>query len=196
MDKHTIDRRELLFNRDSRTPLLGGLAITLLGFGASFLIGDINSEQGQAYVAQAQSNINALCSVIIFVSATILTLMFTVLSISTNSRIKLKSEFYRRIKQIALYDIILFVITTLMFLIFNFPAEESEAIPTDYYKVIFHLTVLATSFIGGLLVALMLLIYFTINDLTDIFGFRSHHPMIQSTGEEKKRWKAPVKKES
>jgi len=196
LKQKSIDRRELLFNRDSRTPLLGGLAITIVGFGASFLIGDINSEQGHAFVVKAQNNINALCSVIIFVSATILTLMFTVLSISTNSRIKLKSEFYRRIKQIALYDILLFVITTLMFLIFNFPAEETGFIPTKYYKTIFHLTVFATSFIGGLLVALMLMIYFTINDLTDIFGFRANHPMVFDSGEEKKSFRAPVKKGS
>lgn len=143
---------------------------------------------------QAQSEINSLCTVVIFVAATILTLMFTVLSISTNSRIKLKSEFYRRIKQIALYDIILFVVTTMMFLTFNFPAEEPGAIPTKYYKLIFHGTAFATSFVGGLLVALMLMIYFTINDLTDIFGYRANHPMIHDSGEKSNKRHFPLTK--
>ncbi len=173
-----------MFNKDSRWPLLGGGIITFLGLGVAVLIGEIEGYKAKQFLDQSQNNINMLCNTIVLASATILALLFTVLSLSTGTSIKLKNAFYRRIKQVALFDTILFIITIFIFLTLNFPVDKAGDIPPVWYKGIYYLTAVAASIIGGLIVTVILLLYHTVSDLIHILGFGSDHPMAEIDDEE------------
>lgn len=166
-----------MFNKDSRIPIIGGSAITLIGLTVAILIGEINTYEAKHFMHEQQNNINMLCNTIILSSATILALLFTVLGLSTGTEITLKKAFYSRIKQVALFDTLCFVITMCVFLSLNFPVEKAGDIPTIYYQVIYYVTAVSASLIGGMIVSVILLLYYTINDLIHILGFGSEHPM-------------------
>lgn len=174
----------LLFNRDSKWPIIGGGIITFLGLSAAVLIGQIGGTQAKHFLSQSQSNINTLFNTIVLSSSTILALLFTVLSLSSGTKVKLKDAFYSRIKQVALFDTILFVITMFIFLTLNFPVEKSGDIPDFWYKVIYYVTAVAASIIGGMIVTVILLLYNTISDLIHILGFGADHPMAEVPDDE------------
>ncbi len=176
----------LIINKDSRYPLLGGGIITFLGLAAAVLIREINSYEAKQFMNSSQSNINMLCNTIILASATILALLFTVLGLSSGTEIKLKKAFYRRIKQVALFDTICFVMTMIVFLSLNFPIEKSGDVPTFYYKAIYYATAIAASIIGGMMVTVILLLYNTISDLIHILGYGSKHRMADLQEKEEK----------
>ena len=167
----------LIFNKDSRIPLIGGGIVTLLGLTAAILVGQIGDYQAKHFLAQSQNNINVLCNTIVLASATILALLFTVLGLSSSTDINLKNAFYRRIKQLALFDTILFIITMFIFLTLNFPVEKAGDIPAFWYKMIYYVTAVSASIIGGMVVTVIMLLYSTISDLIHILGFGSDHPM-------------------
>lgn len=174
----------LLFNRDSKWPLLGGGVITLLGLTAAILIGQIGEAQAKHFLSQSQNNINILCNTIVLSSSTILALLFTVLSLSSGTKVKLKDAFYSRIKQVAFFDTILFIITMFIFLTLNFPVEKSGEIPDIWYKIIYYVTAVSASIIGGMIVTVILLLYNTISDLIHILGFGADHHMAEVPDDE------------
>ncbi len=174
----------LIFNRESRTPLLGGAVVTTLCITAAILIGSIEGYQAKQFMEHSQNNINMLCNTIVLASATILALLFTVLGLSSGTKVKLKNAFYLRIKQVALFDTIVFVLTVIIFLGLNFPVAKSDAIPPSWYKAIYYTTALSASVIGGLIVTVILLLYNTISDLIHILGFGAKHRMAHIEEEE------------
>ncbi len=167
----------LIFNRDSRNPILGGAVVTTLGLTAAVLIGTIKGYEAKQFLSNSQQNINMLCNTIVLASATILALLFTVLGLTSGTEIDLKARFYRRIKQLALFDTIVFVITIVIFLSLNFPIAKSGDVPPIWYQVIYYVTAVAASIIGGLIVTVILLLYSTISDLIHILGYDDDHYM-------------------
>lgn len=68
--------------------------------------------------------INTLCNTIVLVSATILALLLTVLSISTDSSSRLKEDHYKNVLTIAKLDTVVFIVAMIAFLLLNIPITE------------------------------------------------------------------------
>lgn len=158
-------------------PLIWGGVITLFGFTAAYLIGSVQIYQAKEIMIESKNNFNTLCNTVVLASATILALLFTVLGLSANTDISLKKAFYQRIKQVALFDTALFILTMIIFLALNFPVGESNEIPDYWYQGIYYATAVSASIIGGLIVSVIILLYNTISDLIQILGYGSKHPM-------------------
>ena len=165
---------------DSKSAVIGGFSITIVGLGAALLIGETSGFEAQQLLDQSVPRINTLCNTIILASSTILALLLTLLGLSSGTDFQLKEAFYRRVQQIAFYDACLFVVTMLIFLTLNFPVAQSDSLPPVWFKALYYSTLAASALVGGMIVVVVLLLYQTVSDLIQIVGYgNEQHPMLQ-----------------
>jgi hypothetical protein len=98
-------------------------------------------------------------------SATILALMLTLLAFSSQHDAQLKATHYERVRQIALVDTITFSAAIILLLILSLPLAESQDIPQTWYTVVYYLTMVYASALGGALISIVLLLYNAIVDM-------------------------------
>lgn len=165
---------------ETRRAILGGfiaMAITLVG---AYLLGHLSGYEAKMLIEASIPSFNMLCNTVILASATILALLLTALGLSARSNQKLKRAFYQRIRRIAQFDTMLFVMSMLIFLILNIPIVESEEIPTQWFYRLYLISLGAASLIGGFLITVVLMLYNTVLDMIVIFGIRpEEHPLIE-----------------
>lgn len=173
-----MSRLASLFEHN-RKSLAGGFAITVLGLGGALLVGETSGYEAEQLLDRTVPNLNMLCNTIILASATILTLLLTLLGFTSNAEATFKRAFYARIQQVALFDAILFVTTMFLFLLLNFPVAQSESLPAIWFQSVYYTTLVATSVVGGMIVVVILLLYQTTSDLIQIMGYgKSDHYML------------------
>jgi len=166
------------FISHNKRPLLGGLAIAIFtGLGA-FLLGDVSGYEAKDLISTSLSGINMLCNTIVLASATILALLLTLLGISTGIDSKIKNEHYRQVLTIAKFDTVLFVGALILFQLFSIPITESKNLPTEWFAYIYWATLFFSSFLSGLMVTVILLLYTTVTDIICIVGLNMDHHLL------------------
>ncbi len=156
--------------KDSKYAFIGGLAVLVIGVSAIYLFGEVKVYHAKELIEAAKPHINTLCNTIILASATILALLFTVLGLTRSAGVKFKSAFYDRIRQIAVFDTCVFIITMIFFLLFNFPVPREESMPEVWFKSIYYATAISSTVVGSMMVMVILLLSQTIIDLIKILG--------------------------
>jgi hypothetical protein len=97
-------------------------------------------------------------------SATTLALMLTLLSLSAGIDTKLELSHYRRIKQIALFDVIAFVGATVLLVTLIVPFGENISIPITWYTIIYYVVSIIAGVLGGMLVTVVIMLYTAVRD--------------------------------
>ena len=159
---------------DVRIALVGGVVAALVMGAIVFVVGSVNSGQARALLEASLPTTRFLASGVMTVSATTLALMLTLLSLSTGLDREIKRSHYERIRQIALVD----VAATLLLVGLVVPLGDATEIPAAWYVGIYYAVSLLAAAIGGVLVAVMLLLYAAVRDLIGVLTGDDDNPLV------------------
>ena len=152
----------------------------VLGIGA-FTLGSFGASDSRSMVEAILPTTRFLCSATMTASAAILALMLTVLGLTTGADIKLNTTFYRRIKQVAFYDMIVLCYAISFLVLQCIPIAESEEIPTWWYPSVYYGMLAASVILGGGMIAIVSMLYSAISSLIDVFGLEhGDHSILAS----------------
>lgn len=155
---------------DLKRALVGGGVAALIALGGGIAIGEVSGAEGYYLVENSLPSIRSLCNTVILVSATVLALMLTVLGLSADVDAKVKPQLFKRIRQLASVDALVFVVAMILYLAFNAPLPREEIIPQSWYGPIFYTTLACSALLGGALITVILMIHDTIRDLVNMVG--------------------------
>ena len=166
------------FLAKNRRAIFGGIVtFTIITLGM-FLLGNISGYEAKKLLGASLNGINMLCNTIVLASATILALLLTLLGISSGTESKLKDGHYLEVLSIAKIDTMLFIITLIMFQIFNIPITESNEVPTGWFDIIYWATLIMSSILSGGMVVVILMLYNTVKNIILIVGLKQDHELI------------------
>ncbi len=167
------------FSKNKKAVYGGLLATAFTGLGV-FLVGSLSGYEAKHLLDVSISGLNMLCNTIVLGSATILTLLLTVLSVSSGFDSNLKKKHYLQVLNIAKFDVILFISALILFQFFNIPILESEQVPISWYNHIYWATLISTSIISGMMITVILMLYNAVTNLISIIGLGEDHAMISN----------------
>ena len=180
------------FSKHNIQALSGGLIATItVGFGA-FTIGSVSGYEAQQLIRASLSGINSLCNTVVLASATILALLLTLLSVSSNTKSKLTDDHYKHILTIAKTDTIVLVTSMIIFQLFNIPIAEADNVPSSWYTVVYYISLGLSAIISGGLIVVVLMLYYTVSSIIKIVGLGiNDHPLIYNEKKENKETDNP-----
>ena len=164
--------------------IAGGLAALFIFLG-TFLVGRLGNGEALALLEATFPTTRFMCSAAITASSTVLALMLTLLSFTSNTEQKLKNDYYNRIKQIALMDVIAFIGAIFLLMLINLPLQESEKL-YPYYKVIYYINIGYSSLLGGILISIVIMLYESARDIILVVepGKDAQHLIMQEDDDE------------
>lgn len=172
------------FFKNNKKSIFGGLVATIFTGIGIFLLGQISGYEAKRLLDISHTGLNMLCNTIILASATILTLLLTLLGISTSSRSKLKKGHYNQVLDIAKIDTILLVVSLIMFQFFNIPITEAENIELHWFSKIYWFTLAISSVLSGTMITIVLMLYSTVADIIHIVGLKKQdHQLVMNENE-------------
>ncbi|HEX6982728.1 MAG TPA: hypothetical protein VF181_08195 [Balneolaceae bacterium] len=152
---------------DAKRALIGGGLTALATFAGAWMVGEVSGGEAHLLLQVALSTTRSFCGTVTLATGNILALMLTLLGLSTSSGIDLKWTHYQRIKQIAWADTITLVGAILIYLLLNFPLEESDpkTDPADWLTSFYYATLVLASILGGAVITVILMLYNAIKDM-------------------------------
>lgn len=172
----TSERRVYL---DLRQALAGGAVTALVMVAFVVFVGAVGSGKAKHLLEATLPTIRFLSSSVMTASATTLALMLTLLSLSAGIEQKLKREHYERIRQIALVDVVAFVAATVLLVTLIVPFGENIEVPYRWYAAIYYIVTIASALLGGLLVAVMIMLYAAVRQFIEVIhADGSDHPLL------------------
>lgn len=172
------------FISKNKGPISGGLvAFIFIGL-AVFVLGNLSGYEAKQLLNTSMSGINMLCNTIILASATILALLLTLLGISTSTKSRLKNQHYVQVLNIAKLVTVLFVVTLIVFQLFNIPITEAENLPTAWFSYIYWISLFFSSLLSGTLITVILLLYKTVTNIIKIVGLGKDHYLLSDEEQE------------
>jgi len=166
------------FFKKNRKAIYGGIVATLFTGMGVFLLGRVSGYEAKQLITSSHEGFNILCNTIILASATILTLLLTLLGISTGTESKLKADHYHQVLDIAQIDTVLLVGALIMFQLFNIPINEADNIPLTWYNTIYWTSLVCSSILSGMMITVVLMLYSTITNIIHIVGLNNDHHLI------------------
>lgn len=155
--------------------LVGGGVTALVLFAGVATVGNVTPFEGLRLLESILPTIRFLSSSVMAAVATVMALMLTLLSLTFTSRWEFREVHYRRIGQISILSTIAIILSVGVLLFLGLPVEEAEQL-RFYYDVVYYSLTAAASLLGGLLIAIVLMLHTTIRGLIAIGmpGGRSH----------------------
>lgn len=167
--------------------IIGGIVSTLIMALGTFILGEVSGYKAKELLGSSLSGINMLCNTVILGSSTILALMLTLLGLSRNAESHLTNTHYQNVLLIAKADTILIIVSVITLLLFNLPFTEAADLPKDWFTIIYYVSLMMASIIGGGFIALITMLYGTIANVILIVGLGvTDHPLVDNDYEEKK----------
>lgn len=151
--------------RDLRMTLAGGSVVAAALFLIVWSVGEAGAAEARILLESTLPAIRFLASSILTVGATVLALMLTLLGFSESADRRFRSIHYRRIRRISLLNVVAIVSAVCLLLFIGIPVEESETLRA-LYDIVYYIVLAWSSIIGGLAVAIVLLLHRTIKGLT------------------------------
>ncbi|WP_378188081.1 hypothetical protein ACE939_06550 [Aquimarina sp. W85] len=161
--------------------LVGGVFATLVTGLGSILLGNLSGYEAKSLIESSLPGINTLFNTVILASATILALMLTLLSVSVGSNSTLKKAHYSYVLRIAKLDTAVFISSMISFLLLNLPITESDNVPSNWFNIIYYISLALASIHCGAIISVVLMLYNTISNIINIIGFGNReHPLVRS----------------
>ncbi|WP_445731400.1 hypothetical protein [Mariniflexile sp.] len=174
----------------TKRAILGGVICLIIILLGTLLLGKLSGYEAKVLIKKSLSGINTLCNTIALASATILALLLTVLSISSNSKSKLKKDHYLQVLQIAKLDTMVFIASIMSFILLNLPITESDTVPNNWFNSIYYISLSISSILASGLIVVVLMLYNTIVNIIKIIGLGMHdHPLADVDQENKQMHK-------
>ncbi len=174
----------------------GGIATLIIGCG-SYAVGTLGQHEAMSSIDEIRPSLRFICSAVLTSTSTILALLLTLLSFSGTSDYNFKSIYYHRVKWIAKLSTIAFTSAVFLLLLLNIPLQESSETLAEWYVWIYHILLTCGAFLGGLLIAIVLMLYQTANAIIIIYQPDGSSSIIieEDDTEEEKEEKRELQKE-
>lgn len=167
---------------DTGQALVGGGVAAVAAALAVGTTGVASDAEARVLLESILPTIRFLASAVITASATIMALMLTILSLSRGADKRFRSTHYERVEQVGSWSAWAIVGGTILLLLLSIPMAESEVL-RRWYEPIYYLTVIAASLLGGLQVAVILMLRKTIQGMVSaLHPGRESSPLIKGDG--------------
>ncbi len=158
------------WKHDVAVAVASGIGAAVVTGIATFAVGQVTQSEARVLVEAILPTSRFLCSAVMTATATILALMLTLLGLTIKSEQNLGNEFYRRIREIAFYDMIVLVVATCFLVIHCIPITKSDSIPEWWYSAVYYGLLLIAAMIGGALVSIVVMLYSAIREVIMVLG--------------------------
>ena len=163
---------------DTRRALVGGVIAAVFIFLGAFLVGRVGNAEAKLLLEAMFPSLRFLCSAIMAATATILTLLLTLLTFSLSMDMQFKSSHYQRIRQIAWATSVLLIAATLLLLFNIIPTNESVETPAGFYRVLYYGMLSYAAIMGGGMISIILMLFDAVKDLTELADRESAHSIL------------------
>lgn len=164
---------------DLRDALIGGGVAALVMFVIVAFVGSVSPFKAIKLLEAVLPTIRFLASSVLAAVATVMALMLTLLSLTYSSNYDFREIHYRRIRQITTLSTVAILASVILLLILGMPVEEAEQLRL-YYDIVYYTITALASLLGGLLIAIVLMLQRTIRGLIDIGHPDGDSPLIAS----------------
>lgn len=150
-----------------------GIAATLVMFIASLVVGTASPYESRLLLEPIMATSRFLFSGVMTATATILALMLTLLGMTLGTEKRVAPTFYRRIQQIAFYNMLLLVMSTVFLVLHCVPVAESDEIPSWWYPAVYYFILGSSAITGGGMVTVVVTLYGAVRDLIHAIGLET-----------------------
>lgn len=169
---------------DSRRAALGGCLAALTIMGGSWMIGQITGSEARYLLETVLPSVRSFSGTLMIALITVLALMLTLLGLSTSSEIKLKSAHYQQIKQIALLDMVTFIVAVLFYLLLNVPIQETDSGTAGWFYFLYYAALIISSLLAGAVITIVLMLYNAVRNIINAIGPEKESQIIRTEEEE------------
>jgi hypothetical protein len=167
---------------DLKEALVGGAVAAGVLFLIVAVVGSVSPFEARRLLLAVLPTFRFLSSSVMAAVATVLALMLTLLSLTFSSEYDFREVHYRRIRQISFLSTIAIVTAVVLLLFLGLPVEEADQLAV-YYNVVYYGITGAASLLGGMLIAIVLMLHRTIVGLIDIGHPSGISPLIHAPDE-------------
>ena len=158
---------------DARRAALGGGLAAVAALAGAWLVGEATGAEARLLLETSLPSTRSFCGTVILALGNILALMLTLLGLSASADVDLEWSHYQRIKQIALIDTVVLTAAVIVYLLLNVPLGQSEQAleaPGMWFAAMYYSSLGLSSFLGGALIAVVLMLYNAVRDLIRVIG--------------------------
>jgi hypothetical protein len=154
---------------NSRRAAAGGIVSAVVSLIGVLIINFSSGGDARILLEGMLPSIRFLCSSLMTVTATILALMLTMLSLSHAGEGNFIASHYDRVQQISLLDTITFAAATILLLFISIPFSQSQnGIPATFYTILYYIILVYAAVLGGALISIIILLYSAITDMVRV----------------------------
>ncbi|WP_276165349.1 hypothetical protein [Zobellia alginiliquefaciens] len=169
----------MILNKYTRRAFIGGAISLLVILAGTILLGRLSGYEAKELIKNSIGGLNTLCNTIALASATILALLLTLLSLTSNADSTLKNAHYRHVLQIAKLDTFVFIASVITFLLLNLPITESENVPQNWFRYLYYISLAISGLLSSSLIVVILMLYNTVVNIIKIVGLGdTDNPLI------------------
>lgn len=169
---------------DGRRAAIGGCLAALTIMGASWMIGQISGSEARYLLEAVLPSVRAFSGTMMLALITVLALMLTLLGLSTSTETKLNWVHYQRIKQIALVDMVTFIVAVLFYLLLNVPIQETDSGTLEWFYSLYYAALIISSLLAGAVITVVLMLYNAVRNIINAIGPEKESQIIRSEVEE------------
>lgn len=151
-----------------RAALTGGGVVALVVGGVSLLVGQVSGFEAPRMLEAALPTIRFLTASVMTAAATTLALLLTLLSMGRSSDADLDDSFYDQVRQTARLAVAAFVGASILLTAIVIPFGDQSNISTTVYMVLYYAFTIGTALVTGTLVAVVVTLYRTIDELIEV----------------------------
>ena len=152
---------------EMRGALIGGAIATLALFAMVIAVGRVASFEALRLIQAVQPSARFLASTVIAAAITVLALLLTLLGLSMNTEITFHKRLFTRARNITRLSVTCMIMGVVLLLAVGVPLEEVEEM-RPYYSLLYYLFTGLMASVGGLVVAMGLMIGSTLRGLIEI----------------------------
>ncbi|MDX1419931.1 MAG: hypothetical protein R3181_08190 [Rubricoccaceae bacterium] len=170
-----------------RGAAIGGVVLGAVMAAVAIVVGQVGGGEARTLLEATLPTTRFFCSAVMTAAATTLALMLTLLGLSTDAEADIRGDYYHRIQRIALLDVVAFAGATVFLLAHAIPFGETIEVPAGWYVGIYYVFIGLSAFLGGLMVAVMMMLYSAVGGLIALFWSDGDSPLVadsESAGED------------
>ena len=151
---------------NAKHSFIAGVIVFVISIAGFLFVGGVysNSTEARGLIDAMNPSIRTLSFAGITTVSTILALLLTILGVARRMDNDFERDFYAYIKIIGLLGITALISSTLLLLFISIPVTEAENLRA-WYSAIYIILIVATSWVAGLLVSIVVTLYTTIMTL-------------------------------
>jgi uncharacterized integral membrane protein len=143
----------------AKRALAGGLLAGGIALGGQWFIGQVYSGAEALRLIEAMvPSARAVGTSVVTASGTILALMLTMLSLTSQAETSFDSIFFKRIERIGQLSTLALATGILLLLLLSVPLQESQNVPSSWFRGVYFVLISLTAALAGLLVAIVLML--------------------------------------